>query len=290
MKSGKAVAIISLTLLMLTWGSAFVVSKSIVERIPPIFFALIRHILASVIMLSVVGLRRSRGIRREAPGWGIVTLMGLTSITFYYIFYNLGLYYTTASQGALIQSSTPAITAALAVVVLHERVTRKRFAGLALSIIGVLLVVGSAIPSGEARNPLWGTLLMCGTVIAWSIYTIAAKRAANSDQLLLATMSTTIGTILLIPPAIWEGWGKPLPHVAGREWLAIGYLAAVVSAGGYLIYNRALRELDAHQVINFTNLVPIIAVIAAVVFLGESIVPLQVVGGTVVLIGVWLAS
>lgn len=291
MKStSKTFAIISLTLLMVVWGSAFVVSKSTLERLPPIFFAVVRHALASLILLMMVGVRRVRGSRGSIPGWGVLTLMGLTGVTLYYIAYNFGLYYTTASQGALIQSVTPAVTAALAVGLLNEKVTRRRILGMALSIVGVVIVVGSGVPEGEARNPLWGTLLMLGTVAVWSIYTILAKRVANYDGFLVTTSSTVIGTLLLVPLAVGELHGAPLPHIEPRDWLAIFYLAAVVSAGGYLVYNRSLRALDAHQTINFTNLVPVVAVVAAVVFLGESILPLQVVGGAVVLFGVWLAS
>jgi drug/metabolite transporter (DMT)-like permease len=291
MKStSRNLAIISLSLMMIVWGSAFAVSKSTIERLPPIFFAFVRHALASLILLVIVGVRRIRGSHGSIPGWGVLTLMGLTSVTLYYIAYNLGLYYTTASQAALIQSSTPAVTAAMAVVFLHERLTRRRILGMTLSIIGVLVVVSSGVPVGEARNPLWGTLLMLGTVAVWSVYTIIAKRVANYDGFLVTTGSTVIGTTLLGPLALWEIHGKPIPHIEPRDWLAIVYLSAVVSAGGYLVYNRSLRVLDAHQTINFTNLVPIVAVFAAVVFLGESIVPLQVIGGAVVLFGVWLAS
>lgn len=288
--SARKGAIISLTLLMIAWGSAFVVSKAAIEHLPPIYFALVRHALAAAILLAIVGVRMSRGIRGEIPSWGLLTLMGLSSITLYYAFYNVGLYYTTASQAALIQSSIPAITAILAVWILHEKVTPRRIAGMTLSILGVVVVVSTGVPAGEARNPLLGTLLMLGTVAVWSVYTIVAKRVSEFDQFLVTTLSTSIGTLLLVPLAIWEGWNHPLPHLSQRDWLSIVYLAAIVSAGGYLVYNRALRVLDAHQAINFTNLVPIVAVLAAVVFLGESLLPLQIVGGTLVLVGVWLAS
>ncbi len=291
MKStGKTFAIVSLTLVMIVWGSAFPVSKSTLERLPPIFFAVVRHALASIALLIVVLVRRQRGILGKAPSWGVLTLMGLTSVTLYYVLYNFGLYYTTASQGALVQSVTPAVTAGLAVLVLHERVTRRHLAGIVLSILGVMIVVLSGVPNGEARNPALGTVLMLGTVAVWSVYTIIAKRVAGCDQFLLTAFSTTIGTAFLIPPAIWEGWGHSLPRVSPRDWLAMGYLSIVVSAIGYLVYNRSLRSLDAHQTISFTNLVPIVAVMAAVIFLGESIVPLQVAGGAIVLVGVWLAS
>jgi drug/metabolite transporter (DMT)-like permease len=75
-----------------------------------------------------------------------------------------------------------------------------------------------------------------------------------------------------------------------HDWLSILYLGALSSAGCYLLYNWSLVHLDASQAANYLNLLPIVGVAIAVVFLGEAVIPVQLLGGALVLFGVWLTT
>jgi drug/metabolite transporter (DMT)-like permease len=75
-----------------------------------------------------------------------------------------------------VQSCLPVVTAVMAVVWLREKVTRLRLLGIALAITGVLLILTRSQPDTTARSPLVGNGLMLGTVVAWGVYTMLAKR------------------------------------------------------------------------------------------------------------------
>ena len=290
MSHGRPLSIFLLVLTMLWWGSTFVVTKGGLDEIPPMRFALLRFSVASLLLAAAAvargGLSR---LPRPAP-WGTLTLMAFTGIALYYVGFNLSLTYTSASQGALVQSSSPAITAIAAVWLLGERVTRRRLVGIVLAIAGVLLIVARGAPDANAPSPLIGNLLMFGAVVLWSVYTAYAKRLAHADPVVVMAVVAVLGTLMLVPPAVIEAARRPLAAISRESWLRIIYLGAFPSAAGFLLYSRALRDLDATYAGIFINLVPVIGVVSGVLLLGDSISLIALLGGAVVLMGIWVSS
>jgi drug/metabolite transporter (DMT)-like permease len=288
--SHRNLAIVSLVLVMCVWGSAFTVTKA--AGLPPVLLALLRFGLASAILLPLAVARRGRGARSlvGVREWGIVAAMGLCGFTLNQAGANLALAYTTATQGSLIQSAIPVATAVLAALALNERPSGRRVLGIGLSLAGVAALVLAAAPSEYASNPLLGGAIMLGSVLAWSCYTILGKRLANVDTLTVTAYSSVFGTLFLVPLALIEARGLAFPAISVQGWLAVLYLGMLASATANLVYNRALMLLEASQTATFINLVPIAGVAIAVIFLGEPMLAMQLVGGTVALIGVWLAT
>lgn len=288
--SRRTFAIVSLVLVMGIWGSAFTVTKA--AGVPPALLALLRFGLASAILLPLALARRSQVARRPsgAREWLLAAAMGLCGFTLHQAGSNLALAYTTATQGALIQSIIPVATAMLAALVLHERPSARRVLGIGLSLAGVAALVLAAAPSEHASSPLIGGAIMVGAVLMWACYTILAKRLADLDQLAVTAYSSVFGTLFLIPLALAEAGGLAFPAITARGWMAVLYLGVLSSAMANLVYNRALTVLDAGQTATFINLVPIVGVAIAVIFLGEPILALQLAGGAVALVGVWLAT
>lgn len=286
----RSLSTVLLLIAILIWGVAYVVTKSGLSELPPMLFALLRYGVASLILVPLAlargGLAR---LPRPVP-WKTLVLMALSGIALYYTLFNLALTYTTASQTALIQSSFPAVMAIMAVLWLHERLTRRRMLGIVLAVVGVALIVARTQPDASARDPLLGNVLTFATVLLWSAYTMLAKRVANADPIAVTAIVALLGTVMLIPGAVIENANEPLPSISAAGWLPILYLGALASAASYLLYTRALRDLDASLVGTFVNLSPVIGVISGVVFLGESIAPLAIVGGALVLAGVWISS
>lgn len=290
MSRGRPLSIFLLVLTMLWWGSTFVVTKGGLDEVPPLRFALLRFAVASLLLVAAALARGGLGrLPRPAP-WGTLTLMALSGIAFYYVAFNLALTYTSASQGALVQSSGPAVTAIAAVWLLGERITRRRLLGIALAIAGVLLVVARGTADANAPAPLPGNLLMFGTVVLWGIYTALAKRLANADPAVVLAIVSSLGTLLLIPPALVEAMRTPIAPISPESWLRIIYLGAFPSAAGFLLYSRALRDVDAAYAGVFINLIPVIGVISGVVLLGDSVSPIALFGGLLVLAGIWISS
>ena len=288
--SHRASAILSLILVMCVWGSAFSVTKTAIAEVPPVLIAFLRFALAAAVMLPLALARRGPAQRMTKRQWATVAAMGICGFTLFQAGANIAQTYTTATQAAIIQSIIPVLTAILAALVLRERPAGRGVAGIALSLAGVFAVVLVAAPSASARSPLLGGAIMVGAVGMWAIYTVLAKRLAGADMLRVTAYSTAFGALFLLPLALIESGGLALPAISWRGWLSIGYLGLVSSAIANLLYNRSLAHLEANQTATFINLVPIVGVVVAVLFLGEPLIVWQLAGGAVTLLGVWLAT
>lgn len=282
-------AIILLVVAMIIWGSAFAVTKASLAEVPPVLFAFLRYVIASFLLVALVVFSgKLDKIPRPVP-WMAIALMGASGVFLYTVAYNISLVYTSAAQGALVQSFIPIVTALFAVFFLKESLSPIRLLGISVSIGGIFLIMFFAEGSADAPNTFLGNAMMLLSVILWAAYTIFAKRLAEFDPLVITTGATLIGTILLAPAALYEIGGTNFPPISALGWTGVIYLGVFSSAGAMLLYNRSLQHLNAGQTANFLNLMPVVAVIIAVVFLGESPTMWQIAGGTLVLFGVWIS-
>lgn len=280
-------AVLKLLITMSIWGSTFVVTKHAITMLPPLELAFVRVALGAIVLMPFAW-RRYRDLERPSIPWRSIVELGAVGVAFYYIAFNSALTYTTAAQGALVQSCIPAVTALIAVLWLGERAQTHRWIGIGLSVIGVIVVFAGS-STVAAKQAAWGNLLMFGTVLAWGAYTALAKRAANCDTVILTAGLIVIGAVLLLPFAIWEYANGPAGAVSASGLIAIAYLGFGASGVAYLLYNSALRDMDATQAGTFTNLIPVIGVLSGLL-LGDSLSVWAFVGGVLVAIGVWLTT
>jgi drug/metabolite transporter (DMT)-like permease len=132
-------------------------------------------------------------------------------------------------------------------------------------------------------------------VICWALYTALAKRVTGLDSLVVTVAVMGTGAILLLPLA---GYEVIAAHLAGEglralpplSWLSVLYLGVVASGFAYLLYNASLQHLDASAVGVYTNLIPIVGVLTGVIVLGEPLSTRAIIGGLVVMLGVWITS
>lgn len=280
-----------LLLTMAVWGSTFMVTKELIALWPPYTLAFVRVTLGTLVLLPLAISRHPRGAHLP---WPMIWLMGLIGVALYYFTFNLAMVYVSASQGALVQASIPAMTALVAVLWLRERASGLRWLGIAMSIAGVLIVFSGSVADGRDSN-IFGSVSMFGAVICWALYTALAKRVAAFDSLVITVAVMGTGALLLLPLAGYEviaanvsGAGlRPLP-LSG--WVEILYLGCVASGVAYLLYNTSLRHLDASTVGVYTNLIPIVGVLTGVIVLGEPLSARAIIGGLVVMLGVWITS
>jgi drug/metabolite transporter (DMT)-like permease len=290
MSSSRALAVCSLLVVMLVWGTAPAITKVALSELPPFRLALLRFVVALILLLPLAQSRGGLALLPRPLPLGILVLMGLSGVTLYFVGANLGLVYTSAADVSLILGSTPAVTAVLAVFLLHEAIDRRRAFGIAVSIVGIGLIVLVGRPTVAAPNSLLGNLLALLAVLAWAVYTVLAKSLHRASRLAVTAYSSLAGTILLVPFAAYELQAYPTLAVSPGGWLAVVYLGAIASAAAYLLWNYALRSLDASQAASFINLIPLIGVATATLFLGETLAPGQLLGGALILAGIWLSS
>ena len=271
---------------MTIWGSTFVVTKEVIAELPPFALAFARVAIGALVLAPLAIVRHRREPRLP---WRALSLLSLVGVAFYYVTFNLALMYTSAVQGALVQSSIPAATALIAVLWLRERATTVRWLGIALSITGVLIVFSGSAGDG-ADHALLGNVLMFATVLAWGVYTSLAKRVASIDAIVTTACIMGLGALMIAPIAAYELSGRGWPTLTLAGWMGLVYLGAMASGAAYVLYNDALRHMDAGQAGAYTNLIPIVGVITGVVVLGEALTLRAIIGGAVVMVGVWVAG
>lgn len=286
--ASRSVAIVTLIAVMIVWGSTFVVTKAAIVDLPPLTLAFIRVAIGTLLLVPFAW--RRFDAQQQLP-WKWLWAMGSIGVALYYVVFNWSLALTSAAQGALVQSSIPAVTACIAMLWLRERANRMRILGIALSVVGVIVVFAEGRESSaSAPSPVLGNLLMFASVVCWGLYTSLAKRVANYDSLVITTFVTGIGALLLLPLAAIELLYQGLPNPAFNAWLGAAYLGVFASGLGYLLYNYSLKHMAASQVGVFTNLIPIVGVLTGVIALGEPLSWQAIVGGVIVMIGVALTT
>ncbi len=284
-------AILILIGVMTLWGSVFVMTKDVLDVVPPLTLAFMRVVIGFLVLLpfAVYRLRRRPAPRAPLP-WRDMLTMGAIGVAFYYGVFNFGLFFTSASQGALVQSSIPAMTALVAMLLLGEPATRSRMLGIALSVAGVLVIFSGSSAGHAATAPLFGNLLVFASVIAWGVYTAYAKRCAHVDAMILTAGVIGAGALFLLPCAAIELRGQPLPVLNPTEWLEVMVLGAGASGVAYMLYNLALQDIDASQAGVFANLIPVVGVASGIVILGDPISLRAILGSLIVIAGVWVTG
>jgi len=281
-------AILLMIVVMCLWGSTFVVTKATFEEVPPLTLAFLRVGIGALVLLPFALQRR-----RQSPGqplpWKAILQLGTIGVAFYYLTFNLGMSLTSASQGALVQSCIPAMTALVAVVLLRERASRLRLLGIALSIIGVMVIFSGA--AGDAAGAsLLGNALIFLSVIAWGIYTSLAKRVSDHDSVVVTACIVGCGAVMLLPVAAFELRNIPFPSLSLQGWFGVFYLGVLASGIAFLIYNYALRYMEAGHAGVFANLIPVIGVLSGIVVLHDPLSRRSIAGGIIVMLGVWITG
>ena len=277
----------ALTATLFIWGSTYAITKVVLREIGPLQLTLLRFVIA---FLALAPLAARQGFKLKDVFHPTFMLFGLTGTTLYYALQNLGLNYTSVSNSVLILSITPVITALLAVIFLKEHLKKPQIAGIALATTGMILVGLTSSGGAENAHPLLGNLLIFGSALAWAIYTIQGRKLVGDyPALVMTAASTGAGLIFLLPFAGWEVASVGLPHLSLPGALGILYLGLIAFGLAMFLWNYALHYLSASVASTYLNLLPIIG-LASAFFLGEKPPVVQLIGGGLAIIGVWISS
>jgi drug/metabolite transporter (DMT)-like permease len=288
--SRRSWALAGIVIVMIVWGSTFVATKAAVHEIPPVTLTFLRFLIAAAVLVPIAAARGGlRRLPKPLPLAALV-LMGLIGVAIFHVGFTYAMVYGSAAQGAIAFALVPAAVVVAAVVGLKEAPSKRRIAGILLSVCGVALVVATGERGSASPAPLLGAAFMLAAVAAWAAYTVLAKRLAGADQVVVIACVSVIGMAIVLPAAAVELSLVPWPHPSLQGWLGTLFLGVVASALAFVVYSRALRELDASLVGAYLNLDPIVGVLTAVIFLGETLGLWQISGGVVALAGMWLAS
>lgn len=273
---------------MLVWGTSFISTKIALVEIPPFTLAFIRFFITSILLYIIVR-KLDPHTKMTAVNAGKIAFAGFIGICVYFCFENVGIKLTTAANASLIVSITPILSIALNMAVFKARLSLLELIGVLVGLSGAYLTITANGNLDFSSAHFQGNLYMIGAIIAWAVYTILSKKLQTLHTgLFLVTWQTIFATLFLIPFALTEY----------REWQSFSlaafsqvlYLAVICSGFGYFLYVYALKTLDVVLTTLYLNLVPIIGVITGYLILDETILPIQLIGGAVIIFAICIAN
>ena len=281
-----------LVLTMVFWGGTFVAGRLLAAKLSPCTAAAARFVLASFFLLTLVLFRQGRLPGLTARQWSAMTLLGLTGIFSYNLFFFKGLQTVEAGRGAMIAGSIPAVVTILAVLFLGERFNKVKTLGIALSVSGALIVISHGRPWAVLHGGIGsGELFMIGCVFSWAVYSLLGKiLLARVSPLIAVTYSCTIGAFLLLTAALAQGGLEEIRELSPGGGLAILYLALFGTAIGFSWFYEGVQAFGAARAALFVNLVPVSGVLLGILLLGEQPDSSLYVGGILVLSGLFLIN
>lgn len=284
---------ILLVIATLLWGGNFVFGRAVANDLSPFTLSFFRWVVALIIFFPIArsSLKRDwKQIKKHLP---IVFIMALTGVAAFNTIVYIGLHYTTAINASLVNSTTPILIYILSYFFLKERLTRIQLIGTMISLTGVLLIIskGSLI-SFIQLSFSYGDLIVLIAAISWSIYSLLLKRYADE----LPTQATfliniIIGTLILFPFFIYELINPNITIVWSITSVsAIFYTGIFASIVSFVCWNIGVVRIGANKAGIYLNLIPVFATLFAVLFIGESLLLFQFIGGMFVILGVYLSS
>ena len=270
------------------WGGMYVVSKVVLEVIPPFALLSTRLVLGILALGIVIALRpkASLSARRAWQIFGVGVIGYGISLGFQFV----GTKLSTASNGSLVTSATPAFNLLFAPFLLGERTTSRRLIALLISSLGVLAVID---PRTAELSPslFWGNLSLLAAALTWALYSVLVRKVTQSTDVITSTAIMLAGGI---PSGIllgaWEVNTQGVGEITLGIFGGILFLGIVSTAFAMFLWNYAFAELPA-AVASLTFFAqPVVGTILGAIFLGEIITPLFLFGGLLIGIGLVIAS
>jgi drug/metabolite transporter (DMT)-like permease len=283
---------VMLVLTTAAWGGAWVTARLAAHELPPLTVTWGRFALAALALLPLRPLlERGRRVTLHRGDWLTLLGMAATGIAGYTIVFMEGVARAPASDGAII---TPGLVGALAMTfgaIFARRMPRRReIAGAALAAAGVALVGYSAFRTADAAGDvarIIGDWLFVLAAILWGAYTVLGQRLAGRVPAVTGVLLACLLGVAILTPFAWAIDGPSDPLSWPRTGLFnVAYLGLVATAFGFVTYYLAVRILTLNRAMPGMGLVPLFGVLGAAAFLGETMGPLHILGGFLVVAGI----
>lgn len=273
-----------LTLAMATVGSTVIASKIAGSGLPPFTATTLRLALALPFFIILMRLTASRWPRPGRRDGILLLLQATAGSVLYTALLIQGLSYTSAANAGVIIGTLPAVSAAIAVIVLGERPRSFVLFAIALAAIGVFAIAFEP-GAGEGASMI-GDALIFAAILCESLFILLNKRLrVPLEPLVQSTLMTGIGLLVALGPALVEApWTASV--TAPSLW-AIVYYAIVPTVGGYLLWYAGLARVAGSEAALFTAVAPVSAVLLACAVLGEGVSLHQLIGIGAVLVAVF---
>ncbi|MDE2859700.1 MAG: DMT family transporter [Chloroflexota bacterium] len=271
------------------WGGMYVVSDVVLTVIPP-FTLLSMRILLGLLALGPI-FRRAGGSLPAPPVLRELLIVGFIGLGLSLGAQFLGTDLSTAVNGALVTSASPAFVVLFAALLLKEKLTPPRALALVLASAGLFVILDP--PSANfGEETFLGDVFLAIAALTWGLYSVLVRRVAIRHR--LHTLTITVvgllgGLALSLPASIVELSAKPIGPLDAGALLGVAYLGIVSTALALLLWNRAFALAPATVASLFFFAQPVSGALLAAIFLGQTLTIRLGIGGALIGAGVLLS-
>ncbi len=292
MSNSKLFPYIEALFAVIVWGASFIATKVVLQDISPITVVWLRFFMGVVILGMAVILRR-QFVLPDKKEWAYFALLGFLGITFHQWLQSNGLQTSEAGTTAWIVATTPVFMALLGWLLLKEQLGWIKNLGILLAFLGVLVVVSRgdfrSVSIGSFGAP--GDFLILISAVNWAVFSALSRRGLKSHPaslmmfyvMLFGWLFTSL--LFLATKSFLE-----IGNLTFNGWLGVAFLGIFCSGLAYIAWYDALKALPTAQTGVFLYIEPLVAVVVAFFVLGEAITSASLIGGAVILFGVWLVN
>jgi drug/metabolite transporter (DMT)-like permease len=283
---------LALVLITILWGNSFIAMKHAVQFLTPMELTILRFIPVAVAFAALLlPTRRVSFWAMARKEWLTLILLGLTGAVGYNIFVMTGSQRIAAGTTSLIVPSlNPIFTFLLSIIFLKERPTVKKVTGLILASIGLYIIVRYASGEHIDFSYLRYVFITMLAPLCFAIYTILGKPLVARYPPLQVTGGAMMAAVIPLLFLIDGDLIAKLPTLPATVWLSIAFLSFLCTVFAFVVWFWALQKMEASQASSFTYLVPLFGVSFSQVILGESITLALIIGGAILLGGVYIIN
>lgn len=284
-------AYLLLTLTTLFWGGNAIAGKLAVGHISPMTLTTVRWLIMCAIMLAIGWPRFKADWSLVRQNWLLLASLGFFGFTVFTIALYVALIYTTAINVSIEQAGIPMLIFLLNFLFFRARASGPQLIGLALSIVGVVLVACHGEPQRLLALDLnAGDAIMLVGSIVYAAYTVILRFKPPIHWQTLMIVLSGAAFLSALPFLLVEA-AAGLTFAPSRQgWLVLAYVVLFPSLLSQILYVRGVELIGANRAGLFINLVPIFGTLLSILLLGEALHLYHAIALTLVFGGIWLAE
>lgn len=264
-------------------------TKILLQSFTPISYMFIRFSGASILFGLLLLIQRSKAL--DAKTHGQLALLALFQPGLYFLFETLGLQLTSASSASMIIAGVPAAASLMASIFLKERLNKREWTGILLSVVGVLLLALFDDNPQYAISAVRGNVLVFLAVISAAVYMVLARRLTTKVSVMnITAYQFFYGGLFFLPLFVLQYDTVNWQLIEPSAIAALLFLIILSTVVAFLAYNYALSKIKTSHVAVFINGIPLVTVVTAGIVLGEQLGYFQIIGGLIIIAGVTLTN
>jgi len=291
-RKNTIIAYIKLITAVAIWGGSFIATKIAVREVSPVTVVWLRFLIGNII-LGYFAWKHKELVLPERKDVLELAWLGFLGITLHQWLQSSGLVTSEASTTAWLVSTSPVFMALLGWMLLKEKLSWRTISGFLLATIGVLFVV----TKGDFQSIFNGGFGTSGDILIlisapnWALFSVLSRPILNRFSAIKVTFYVLLFGWMLTSIQFLAGqYWIEISQLSTGGWASIAFLGVFCSAIAYIFYNDGLQSLPATKVGAFLYLEPLVATVVAAAVLSESIVLASLVGGGLILLGVWIVN